>query len=191
MLQTRAGTLQGIPSLDELAWIDWEPNGAHLFFSPIAKISGEDGMLQYSMTKKRCAEYGIDFIGTFVIGKSAAPSRISTRKLTEVLGMREMHHIVCIVYDRYNKVKRDKAHALIRQLIQDAASNGWGEYRTHLALMDQIPDTYCFNDNAQRKLNETIKNALDPKGILAPGKNGVWPASYDREAWRIPAPGTS
>jgi hypothetical protein len=54
--------------------------------------------------------------------------------------------------------------------------------------MDQIADTYCFNDNAQMKLNETIKNALDPKGILAPGKNGVWPSNYDKAAWRISAP---
>ena len=127
VLQTRAGTLQGIPFLDKLAWIDWEPNGAHLFFSPIAKISGENGMLQYSMTKKRCAEYRIDFIGTFVVGKSVASSRISTCKPTDVLGMREMHHIVCIVYSRYNKAKRYKSHTLIRQLIRDAASNGWGE----------------------------------------------------------------
>ena len=40
---------------------------------------------------------------------------------------------------------------------------------------DQIAQTYNFNNNAQMKLNETIKNALDPKGILAPGKNGIWP----------------
>ena len=70
VLKTRDGTLQGIPSLDELAWVNWQPNGAHLFFSPIAQISGDNAMLQYSVTKKRCAEAGIDFIGTFVIGKS-------------------------------------------------------------------------------------------------------------------------
>jgi hypothetical protein len=50
--------------------VDWEPNGAHLFFSPIAKITGQDGMLQLSITKKRCAEAGIDFMGTFIIGES-------------------------------------------------------------------------------------------------------------------------
>jgi hypothetical protein len=68
VLKTRKGTLQGIPSLDELSWVNWEPNGAHLFFSPIAQISGENAMLQYSITKKRCAEAGIDFIGTFIVG---------------------------------------------------------------------------------------------------------------------------
>lgn len=70
VLQTRAKTLQGIPTFDELKWVDWLPNGAHLFFSPISQISGDDGMLQYSVTKKRCAEAGIDFIGTFTIGKA-------------------------------------------------------------------------------------------------------------------------
>jgi hypothetical protein len=70
VLHTRAKTLAGIPTFDELKWVDWMPNGAHLFFSPITKVSGDDGMLQYSVTKKRCQEAGIDFIGTFVVGSS-------------------------------------------------------------------------------------------------------------------------
>lgn len=53
---------------DELKWIDWIPNGAHLFFSPISKISGKEAMLQYSITKKRVKEAGIDFVGTFTVG---------------------------------------------------------------------------------------------------------------------------
>ena len=100
--------------------------------------------------------------------------------------MREMHHIVCIVFNRKDAESKRRAHWLIRTLIEDAAKEGWGEYRTHLALMDQIAETYNFNDNAQMKLNETIKNALDPKGILAPGKNGVWPKSYDKKTWKVP-----
>ena len=60
--------MQGIPTYDELKWIDWIPNGAHLFFSPIAKVAGEDAMLQYGITKKRCQEAGLDFIGTFTVG---------------------------------------------------------------------------------------------------------------------------
>lgn len=102
VLQTRSNTLQGIPSIDELKWVDWlGPNGAHLFFSPIAKVSGADATAQYQLTRKRCEEYGFDFIGTFVIG------------------MREMHRIVCIVIDRKDADSRDRAYRLIRQLINE------------------------------------------------------------------------
>lgn len=167
VLQTRNNTLQGIPSVDELKWVDWLPNGAHLFFSPIAKVTGDDATAQYEMTRRRSEEYGFDFIGTFVVG------------------MREMHHIVCIVFDREDPDSKRRAHAMIKVMIDDAARMGWGEYRTHLALMDQIAATYSFNGNAQMKLNETLKNALDPNGILAPGKNGIWPKSYDAKDWKI------
>jgi hypothetical protein len=47
--------------------------------------------------------------------------------------------------------------------------------------MDQIAQTYNFNNNAQMHLNTLIKNSLDPKGILAPGKNGIWPQNYKAE----------
>ena len=40
--------------------------------------------------------------------------------------------------------------------------------------------------NAQMKLNCAIKDALDPKGILAPGKNGIWPKSYNAADWKVP-----
>jgi 4-cresol dehydrogenase (hydroxylating) len=34
---------------------------------------------------------------------------------------------------------------------------------------------YDFNDHAMLRLNERVKDALDPNGILAPGKQGIWP----------------
>jgi len=46
----------------------WLPNGAHLFFSPISKITGQDANEQYAITKRRILEAGLDFIGTFTIG---------------------------------------------------------------------------------------------------------------------------
>ena len=87
------------------------------------------------------------------------------------------------MFNREDPKQQLKARWLIRQLIRDCAEHGWGEYRTHIALMDQIAGTYNFNDNAQMKLNETIKNALDPNGVLSPGKNGIWPRGYDKETW--------
>lgn len=81
-----------------------------------------------------------------------------------------MHHIVCLVYDRTKPDERARALKCIRTLIDECAAQGWGEYRTHLALMDQIAGTYNFNNNALMRLSETLKDAIDPNGILAPGK---------------------
>ena len=53
----------------------------------------------------------------------------------------------------------------LKQLIIDAKENGYGEYRTHLDYMDAVADTYDFNDHALRRLNERVKQALDPDGL--------------------------
>ncbi|KAI0876042.1 vanillyl alcohol oxidase [Hypoxylon argillaceum] len=166
-MQIRNTTFQGIPTISELEWVNWLPNGSHLFFSPIAPVTGEEARAQYQLTRQRVEDHGFDFIGSFLVG------------------LREMHHIVCIVFNRKDEESRQRAHKLIKTLIAEAAARGWGEYRAHLALMDQIASTYSFNDHAQMKLNETLKNALDPKGVLAPGKNGIWPASYIKKEWTM------
>jgi hypothetical protein len=58
------------------------------------------------------------------------------------------------------------------------AAAGYGEYRTHISFMDQVAATYSWNDNALAKLNRLLKDSLDPNGILAPGKQGIWPSRY-------------
>ncbi|KAI8650209.1 hypothetical protein LRP88_14701 [Fusarium phalaenopsidis] len=155
----------GIPDLHELAWLNWLPNGGHVFFSPVASIRERDAMKLLKIAKQRHQEAGLDIFPAYCIG------------------LREMHLIVNIVYDRGNPKSRNAAIQCMRDMIDDAAKEGYGEYRTHLMFQDRVMGTYSWNDNATAKLNTKLKDALDPAGILAPGRCGVWPSRYQAQKW--------
>jgi len=65
----------------------------------------------------------------------------------------------------------------IRNVTSEASKLGYGDYRAHISFMDHAAAMYDFNDHAMLRLNERVKDALDPNGILAPGKQGIWPKS--------------
>jgi 4-cresol dehydrogenase (hydroxylating) len=89
-----------------------------------------------------------------------------------------MHHICLFLFDTTNVDARRESLDLTRQLIVEAAAEGYGEYRTHNALMDDVMATFSWGDGALLKFHERIKDALDPNGIIGPGKSGVWPARF-------------
>ncbi|WP_442807874.1 FAD-binding protein [Trinickia soli] len=154
--------MAGIPSLSAFRMLDWVGGtGMHVDFSPICPFTGRDAMRQYSVAKARLAEYGFDYYGGFTAGT------------------RHLHHIVATIFNRDDAKETEAAADLQRVLMSDARSEGYGVYRTHLATMDFAASQYDFNDGALLKMSETIKDALDPDGILAPGKSGIWP-----RAWR-------
>ncbi|KAK3311069.1 glycolate oxidase [Chaetomium strumarium] len=166
-LHSRVQVCSGVPVLRELDWLNWVPNAAHLFFSPIVPTRGKDAQIVHDIVVRLHAKYGFDLIPTLCVAG------------------REMHYIVNIVYDRSSLDEKRRAAACMREMIAEAAAEGYGEYRTHILFADMVAQTYNWGDNALMRFNETIKDALDPNGILAPGRNGIWPKRFRGKGWEI------
>src|SRR5690606_20352587 len=63
-------------------------------------------------------------------------------------------------------------HAAMRKVVAVAAEHGWGDYRAAPIYQDDVAATYSFNNHALRRFHEQLKDAIDPNGIIAPGRGG-------------------
>ena len=144
--------------VDEVRAIVRPASGAHIGFSPIAPLDGSEAQRQSRMVRDRAAEYGFEYNGSFFF----APRYLS--------------HVYMIAFDRDDWDEAQRAQELVEVLVRDGAAEGYGEYRAHVDFMDLIAEQYDFNDGAMGRFNARIKGALDPQGILSPGKQGIWPA---------------
>ncbi|RIV90666.1 FAD-binding oxidoreductase [Aurantiacibacter xanthus] len=151
----------GVPSmaLDQMTkWYGGE-EGGHIGFSCAMPISGKDGTAIRDLARKVLNERNLDYSAAIIVGK------------------RSMIHVALIVFDTKNEAQTREAYAATKAMLEPAARLGYGEYRSHLDFMDEVAALYDFNDNAQRRFAEKIKDCLDPNGILSPGKQGIWPAN--------------
>ncbi|RJT21220.1 FAD-binding oxidoreductase [Chakrabartia godavariana] len=151
----------GVPSAVPLQMGDWVGGrSAHLGFSPVVPASSKHVMDQLKRSRKIIADHDVDFYASFTVGG------------------RFTNNINMLMYDRDKPEQVENMKKLFNVLVAESAKAGYAEYRTHLGWMDAVADTFDFNDHAQRRLNEKVKDALDPNGIIAPGKQGVWPSVF-------------
>jgi 4-cresol dehydrogenase (hydroxylating) len=156
----------GVPSLDWNAMTAWYggEEGGHIGFSPIAPLVGTESAALRDLLRGMIEEAGLDYI--------AAMLPVSARSFA---------HITMVIFDTKNEEQTSSAYTVAKRLVADCAKLGYGEYRAHLDFMDLAADQYSWGDHAYRRFCETIKDALDPNGILSPGKQGIWPRAM-REA---------
>lgn len=151
----------GRPSAVALQIVNWMGGrGGHVGFSPVMPPDGRLALDQFHRMKGRYEEFGLDYYTSFTMGG------------------RHINNVNIIIYDRDDADMVERARKLFRVLIADAKAAGYGEYRTHIDFMDPVAASFDFNDGMMQRFNQRVKDAIDPNGIIAPGKNGIWPRAY-------------
>jgi len=156
-----AAAVAGIPITFPLANAAWHGGrGGHMGYSPVLPANGKAAMEQFRRTYDRYKEFGMDYHGSFAMGE------------------RSVINVNQVLFNKDDADMMSRVNRFFRALVADATEKRYGEYRTHIDFMDLIASTYDFNNHALRRANEAIKDALDPNGVLAPGKSGIWPKRY-------------
>jgi 4-cresol dehydrogenase (hydroxylating) len=157
----------GIPNLSTFGMLgrspgNPDPAGGHIGFSPIIPRTGE-AVLEYSRFYRENlpkVDAG-DKLG--IIG----PVFMTNWE-------RSMVAMIMFPIGR-DKVRNGKMRTAFEKWVALAAERGWAEYRAPAVFQDLVAQTYSYNNHALGRLRETIKDAVDPNGILSPGRYGVWP----------------
>jgi 4-cresol dehydrogenase (hydroxylating) len=87
-----------------------------------------------------------------------------------IVGWRDARHLIDLRFDRTRPDEMKRAHRCYDRLVTVFTKHGWGINRTNTAFMDKVARAY---GPEMRRLNRTIKKALDPNNILSPGKAGI------------------
>ena len=157
-IERSAATLPGSQGLQTARWLGGR--GAHVNFSPVLPPEGLFALGFAKQVQQRFAEFGLDYCASYTVGQ------------------RQIYNINTVLFDQDDVSSVIAAKRLMQALAHDASALGLGEYRTHIRFMTEASSAFDFNDHALRRLNERVKDALDPAGILAPGKSGIWPRKY-------------
>jgi hypothetical protein len=147
----------GIPTLAPLAILNSRQGpGSHVDYSPLFPPSGRELYEWYLKAKQRTVDAKFDFFADFHVFP---------------------RYVIGIELIIYTAEEAERVDQLMRHVIHDAAEMGYTAYRTHLDYMDEVASHFNFNGGALRRFTTKLKDILDPKGILSPGKSGIWPST--------------
>ncbi len=139
-------------NLSSFGLLNWVGGGGLAWLAPVSPARGGDAIRQRDIARTVLAMHGMDYL--------AAPA---------VCG-RDLHHLTALVFDHGDLQARQRAKDCLRDLAAAFADNGYGLHRAGIGLMDQVARSYGAT---RRDVNRALKRALDPNGILAPGKSGI------------------
>jgi 4-cresol dehydrogenase (hydroxylating) len=148
----RAELMSGVPNLQEFGLYNWRGGGGSMWFAPVSQARGSECDKQKTLAKKILNKHGLDYVGEFIVG------------------WRDMHHVIDVLYDRTSEEETKRANACFAELLDEFEKEGYAVYRVNTAFQERVANSY---GPVKRKVEQTLKRALDPNGILAPGKSGI------------------
>ena len=161
LLRPVYGLLKGVPTTKTLGSAYWrkrmpvpadpDPDRDRcgvIWLSPVAPMKGGEATTLAAMAERILPAHGFEPL-------------ISITLLTE----RALACVISITYDRDIAGEDEKAMACYRELRQDLESAGYYSYRLGIGGMPMQGLDFAYG-----KLLQSIKNALDPGNILAPGR---------------------
>jgi 4-cresol dehydrogenase (hydroxylating) len=136
-------------------------DGGQFYFSPIIPRTGEAVLEAGRVLGQAYRDAGVPYNDYF-----ATPACWHYRAFIM---------ITSLPVSRLDPEINRRSRAAFEQMAQVAADNGWGEYRSPPFGVDFVMNAYSFNNHALRRFCETLKDAVDPNGIIAAGRGGIWP----------------
>jgi 4-cresol dehydrogenase (hydroxylating) flavoprotein subunit len=149
----------GIPGMEALEVVKAR-GGEHagqLDLSPVGNLTGPEAVRLCGLVRALVERHGFDY----------TPGIIVTP--------RSLIHITPLTFDTTDEDQVRRAYDAYAAIVPELAAAGYGLYRAHLDFMDVVADSFDWGGHAMRRFQETLKDALDPNGILSPGKQGIWP----------------
>lgn len=148
----RADLMRGNMTMTEFGLYNWRGGGGSMWFAPVSQAKGSETLNQVKLATTILNKYGLDYVGEFIVTQ------------------RCMHHIVDVVYDRTDPEEMQRAHDCFAELLDEFEKAGYGVYRVNNVYMDRVAKSF---GKVQQDINHTLKRALDPNNIFAPGKSGI------------------
>jgi 4-cresol dehydrogenase (hydroxylating) len=151
ILKIHIDTFTGTPTTSELSLLNWRPGGGNCWFLPAMPMVGAVANQHQALSRRILREHRLEFITEYVCGPRMA---------------RALH---VIVFNRQDQEECQRVIACYRALMKAYADAGYPISRAPLDFQEEaMARLETFPDVCR-----DIKHALDPNGILSPGRYGI------------------
>jgi 4-cresol dehydrogenase (hydroxylating) flavoprotein subunit len=146
------GTQANELNLGAFSLLNWVGGGGLIWLSSVSPARGGDALRQRDLARRILTLHGLDYLATVTVNG------------------RDLHHLTAVVFDHGDAQSRLRVRECFGELVSAFNANGYGLSRASIDVMGEVARAY---GDTQREVNRALKRALDPNGILAPGKSGI------------------